>query len=147
MAKTGVVSNAPLDPMGPSARTPNCLRTSAEAERNPASRRPNPRAKKSSVRSDKAADRKAAQAYERELQRREREEAREETAGQKERERRQKAVDKAQKALDEAERQHNRRADALRAEIEAIEKRVKSENAAWGEDEKRLKAGLRRAGE
>jgi hypothetical protein len=61
--------------------------------------------------------------------RREREEAREEAARQKDRESRQQAVDKAQAALDKAEEEHTRRAAALRAEIEAIEKKLKAEEA------------------
>jgi hypothetical protein len=107
-------------------------------ERNNALLKPAAKAKKPPARPDKAADRKAAQAYERERQRRERDEAREEAARQKERERRQKAVDKAQAALGKAEAEHAERADALRAEIETIEKKLKAEEADWEEKGKRL---------
>ena len=89
--------------------------------------------------------RRTAQTYEREHQRREREEAKEEAARQKERERRQKAVDKAQAALDNAEEKHTQRVVALRALIEAIEKKVQAEDRDWDEEAKRLKAALRRA--
>jgi hypothetical protein len=38
-----------------------------------------------------------------------------------------------------------RRAAALRAEIETVEKKLKAEEADWDEEGKRLKAALRRA--
>jgi flagellar motility protein MotE (MotC chaperone) len=82
---------------------------------------------------------------ERERQRREREEAKDETARQKNRARRQEAVDKAQAALDKAEEEHAQRAAALRAEIEAIEKKLKAEEADWDEEANGLKAEPRRA--
>jgi hypothetical protein len=100
--------------------------------------------KETSASPDKAADRKAPQAYERERQRREREEAREEAARQKERERWQQAVDRARAVLDEAEQGHGRRVAALRADIEAIEEKLKAENAAWNKEERRLNTALRR---
>jgi len=62
-----------------------------------------------------------------------------------ERERRQQAVDKAQAALEEAEKEHAKRAADLRAELEVIEDRIRSENDDWNEAEKRLKAALRHA--
>jgi hypothetical protein len=74
-----------------------------------------------------------------------REEAREEAARQKEQARRQEAVDKAQAALDKAEEEHAKRAAAMCAEIEAIETKLKAEDADWDEEEGRLKAALRRA--
>jgi hypothetical protein len=49
--------------------------------------------------------------------------------------------------LDKAKREHGRRVDALRAEIEAIEEKLKSEDAAWGREERRLKAVLQHARE
>ena len=58
-----------------------------------------------------------------------------------------KPSDKAQAALDKAERDHAQRVAALRAEIETIESKLKSEDANWDADEKRLKAALRRARE
>ena len=77
--------------------------------------------------------------------RRDREQAKEDAARQKERERRQQAIDKAQAALDKAQEEHAQRVAALRAEIETIERKLKSEDANWDRDEKRLKAALRRA--
>jgi hypothetical protein len=94
---------------------------------------------------DKAAERKAALTYEREQKRRERERAKEEAARQKERERRQQVVDKAQVALDEAEDDHAKRAAAIQAEIEALEKRSQAEDARWEKEKERLEAALRRA--
>jgi hypothetical protein len=101
--------------------------------------------KKPSARPDKAAERKAAIAYERERKRCEREETKEKAARQKEKERRERAVEKAQLALNEAEREHARRAASLRSELEVIEDRIRSEDNDWGEEEKQLKAALKRA--
>ena len=85
---------------------------------------------------DKAAERK---------KRRERERASEEAARQKERERRQQAVDKAQAALEKAEQEHAKRAAAIQAEVEALEKRSQAEEARWDKEKERLEAALRRA--
>jgi hypothetical protein len=104
-----------------------------------------PKAKKPSFRPvDKAAERKAAFDYERERRSRELERAKEEVARQKERERRQ-AVDKAQAALDKAEQEHAKRAAAIQAEVEALEKRLQTEEARWHKEKERLEAALRRA--
>jgi hypothetical protein len=94
---------------------------------------------------DKAAERKAALAYEREQSRRELERAKEEAARQKERERRQQEVDKAQAALDKAEQEHTKLAAAIEAEVEALAKRLQTEQARWDEEKKRLESALRRA--
>jgi hypothetical protein len=144
MAKPDVVLKCPVGsngPFGKSAELPKNL--GRGRGRNPASRRPNRGAKKSSSPPDKGADRKAAQAYERELQRREREGAKNETARQKERDRRQKAVDKAKKALDEASGNMSDVRTRCRPRSTRLRRGSKSENAAWGEEEKRLKAALR----
>jgi hypothetical protein len=79
---------------------------------------------------DKAAERMASLAYEREQRRRELERAKEEAARQKDRERRQQAVDKAQAALNKAEREHAKRAAAIEAEVEALEKRSQPKKPA-----------------
>ena len=147
LAKPGVVLKRPVGsdgPFGEHAELPKNLGREGPTKAAPKS--PRRKAKQASVRPD-TADRKAAQAYERERQRREREAAKAEAARQKEREHRQRAVDKAQTALDEAEREHMQRADSLRAEIEAIEKKLKAEDADWENQEGRLKAALRRARE
>jgi hypothetical protein len=94
---------------------------------------------------DKAAERKAALAFEKEQKRRERERASEEAARQKDRERRQQAVDKAQAALGKAEEEHAKRAAAIRAEVEALEKRSQTEEARWDKEKERLEAALRGA--
>lgn len=147
MKKPGVVLKRPVGSdglFGENAELPKNLGKDARSKSAP-SRPPVRKAKKSSAEPDKAADRKAAQAYERERQRRERDEAKEEAARQKERERKQQAVAKAQAVLDKAEEEHAKRADALRAELEAIEKKVRAEQADWDQEEKRLKAVLSRA--
>jgi hypothetical protein len=145
MAKPGVVLRRPVGSdgrFGEHAELPKNLGQDGEKK---AARKPPAKARKSSAQPDEASDRKAAQAYERERRRREREEAREEAARQKERARRREAVDKAQAALDKAEEEHAKRAAAMRAEIEAIETKLKAEDADWDEEEGRLKAALRRA--
>ena len=145
LKKPGVVLKRPVGsngPFGEHAELPTGLGEgdvkSTKAGRKPQSQRP----KKASPPVDKAAERKAALAYEQEQKHRDRERAREDAARQKERERREQAVDKAQAALDKAKREHGRRVDALRAEIETIEEKLKSEDAAWGREERRLKAVL-----
>ena len=148
MAKPGVVLKRPVGsdcPFGEHSELPKNL--DRGERRKPAPESSNRKAKKSSVQPDKAADRRAAQAFERERQQRERDKAREEAARQKALERRQRAVDKAQQALEEAEQEHGIRADALRAEIEAIEIKLKSEEAAWDREERRLKAIVQHARE
>jgi hypothetical protein len=114
----------------------------AKAARKPESRKPKQNAAQTV---DRAAERKAALSYEREQTRRDREQAKEEAARQKERERRQQAIGKAQAALDKAGEEHAKRVAALCAEIETIERKLKSEEADWNGDEKRLKAALQRA--
>ena len=145
MAKPGIMLKRPVGSNGPFKEHAALPKNLGQDGRKKPAHKPSAKAKKSPAQPDKAADRKAAQAYERERQRREREEAKEEAARQKERERRQQAIDKAQTALEKAEQEHTRRAAALRAEIEAIEKKLKAEDADWDEEEGRLKAALRRA--
>ena len=145
MAKPGVVLKRPVGSDGPFGEHAELPKNLGQDGGKKAARKPPAKAKKSSAQPDKAAERKAAQAYERERRRREREEAREEAARQKEQARRQEAVDKAQAALDKAEEEHAKRAAAMRAEIEAIETKLKAEDADWDEEEGRLKAALRRA--
>jgi hypothetical protein len=146
MKKPGVVLKRPVGSNGSFGEHAELPKTFGESGRkNPTSKASPHKVKSTSVQPDKAADKKAAQAYEREHQRRERDEAKKEAARQKERERRQQAVDKAQAALDQAEQEHVERADALRAELEAIEKKIRTEDSEWDDEEKRLKAALRRA--
>jgi hypothetical protein len=145
MAKPGVVLKRPVGSDGPFGKHAALPKNLGQDGRKKPAHKPSAKAKKSPAQPDKAVDRKAAQAYERERQRREREEAKEEAVKQKERERRQWAIDKAQTALEKAEQEHTRRAAALRAEIEAIVKKLKAEDADWNVVEGRLKAALRRA--
>jgi hypothetical protein len=147
MAKPGVVLRRPVgtdQPFGEHAELPTDLGDGGPAKAARKSKRR--KAKKSSSRPvNKAAERKAALAYEREQKRRELDRANEEAARQKERERRQQAVDKAQAALDKAEQEHAKRAAAIHAEGEALEKRSQTEEARWDKQKERLKAALRRA--
>jgi hypothetical protein len=147
MAKPGVVLRRPVGtdrPFSEHAELPTNLESGGPAKA--ARKSKGPKAKKRSSRPvDKAAERKAALAYEREERRRELERAKEEAARQKERERRQQAVDKAQAALDKAEQGHAKRAAAIQAEVEALEKRSQTEEARWDKEKERLEAALRRA--
>src|SRR5947199_247149 len=59
--------------------------------------------------------------------------------------RRQQAADKAQAALDKAGQGHAKRAAAIQAEVEALEKRSRAEEARWDKEKERLEAALRRA--
>jgi hypothetical protein len=146
MKKPGVVLKRPVGSDGPFGEHAELPKNFGENARKEPPAKPSARkAKPSSTKPDKAADKKAAQAYERERLRREREEAKEEAARQKERERRQQAVDTAQAALDQAQQEHTERAEALRAELEAIEKKIRTEDSEWDDEEKRLRAALRRA--
>ena len=52
---------------------------------------------------------------------------------------------KAQAALDKAEQEHAKRAAAIQAEVEALEKRSQTEKARWDKEKERLEAALRRA--
>ena len=49
--------------------------------------------------------------------------------------------------MDKAEREHAKRAGAIQAEADAIEKRVQAENARWKKEKERLDAALQRARE
>src|SRR5258708_4474806 len=134
MAKPGVVLRRPVGtnrPFSEHAELPTDLGGGRPTKA--ARKSKGPKAKKPSSRPvDKAAERKAALEYEREQRRRERERASEEAARQKDRERRerrQQSVDKAQAALDKAKQGHAKRAAAIQAEVEALEKRSKTEEA------------------
>jgi hypothetical protein len=148
MAKPGVVLRRPVGsggPFGEHAELPTDL-GSGERPTKAASRPIATKAKKPiSGRVDKAAKRKAALAYQREEKRRELERAKEEASRLKERERRQQAVDRAQGALDKAGRAHTETADEIRAELEALEKNLKAEDARWAKEKDRLETALRRA--
>jgi hypothetical protein len=147
MAKPGVVLRRPVGtdrPFSEHAELPTDLGSvkPTKATRNSkGAKTPKP----SSRPVGKAAERKAALAYEREQRRRDFERAKEEAARQKERERRHQAVDKAQAALDKAEQEHAKRAAAIQAEIEALEKRSQVGKARWEREKERLEAALRRA--
>jgi hypothetical protein len=147
MAKPGVVLRRPVGTDGPFSEHAELPTGLGGGEPTKVFRKSKgPKAKKRSSRpADKAAERKAALAYEREQRRRELERAKEETARQKERERRQQAIDKAQAALDKAEQGHAKRAVAIQAEIEVLEKKSQTEETRWDKEKARLKAALQRA--
>ena len=147
MKKPGVVLRRPVGSNGSFSEHAKLPTDLGGAGPTKAARRSNgPKAKKASFRpDDKAAERKAAFDYEREQRRRVLERAKEEAARQKERQRRQQAVDKAQAALDKAKQVHAKRAAAIQAEVEALEKRSKTEEARWDREKERLEAALRRA--
>jgi hypothetical protein len=147
MAKPGVVLRRPVGSDGSFSQHAELPTDLGGARLKKAARKSkSPKAKKPSSRPiDKAAERKAAFDYEREQRRRELERAKEEAARQKDRERRQQAVDKAPAALDNAEQEHAKRAAAIQAEVEALEKRSQAEDARWNKEKERLEAALRRA--
>jgi hypothetical protein len=147
MAKPGVVLRRPVGtdrPFSEHAELPTDLGGGRPTKAVRKSK--GPKAKQPSSRHvDKAAERKAALAFEKEQKRRQFGRAKEEAARQKERERRQQAVDKAQAALDKAEQENAKRAAAIQAEVDALEKRSQAEKARWDKEKERLGAALRRA--
>jgi hypothetical protein len=151
MAKPGVVLRRPVGSngsFGEQAELPTDLGDGRGRPAKAARKSKAPKPKRTSSRpADKAAEQKAALAYERERKLRDREREKEEAGRPKERERRQQAVAKAQSALDEAEREHAKRAGAIQAEADAIEKRAQAEYARWEKATQRLDAALRRARE
>jgi hypothetical protein len=148
MKKPGVVLRRPVGSdgsFGEHAELPTNLgdgKRPAKAARKPQGRKAE---KPSSRPVDEAAERQATLAFEKEQKRRERERASGEAARQKDRERRQQAVDKAQAALEKAKQEHAKRAAAMRAEVEALEKRSQTEEARWDKEKERLETALRRA--
>jgi hypothetical protein len=147
MAKPGVVLKRPVGTNGPFGERAGLPTGLGDNNRNKAVRAPKLQTPKQTRAApvDKTAERKAALSYEREQKRREREQAKEELARQKDRQRREQAVDKAQAALDEAEREHTERASSLQNQIDALEKRLQSENAGWQDERDRLTAAVRKA--
>jgi hypothetical protein len=148
MAKPGVVLKRPVGsdgPFGEHAQLPTNLGDSKRPQKSVRKSESHKAKKPSSRPVDKAAQRKAALAFEKEQKRRDRERASEEATRKKERERRRQAVDKAQSALDEAEREHTERAAAMKAEMEALEKRSQADDGRWDKEKARLEAALRRA--
>jgi hypothetical protein len=146
MAKPGVVLRRPVGtdrPFSEHAELPTDLGGGGPTKT--ARKSKGRKAKNSSRPVDKVAERKAAFDYERERRSRELERASEEAAKQKDRERRRQAVDKAQAALETAEREHAKRATAIQAEMDALEKKSQAEDALWQKEKERLDAALRRA--
>jgi hypothetical protein len=146
MAKPGVVLRRPVGSDGSFSEHAELPTNLGGGQTKAARKSKGAKAQKPSSRPvDKAAERKAAFDYERERRSRELERASEEAARQKDRERRQQAINKAQAALDKAEQEHAKRAAAIQAEVEALEKRSQTEEARWDKEKERLEAALRRA--
>lgn len=148
MSKPGVVLKRPA---GSNARFAehSDLPSGLEAGENRARRerhRPKP-AKRAAPKVSEREARKAAANFEKESKRREGERRREVAARERDRERREKATAKAQAALDKAQRDHAERAAAIQAQIEALEKRSRAEDARWEKERERLQTALRRARE
>ena len=138
MAKPGVVLKRPVGsdgPFGEHAELPTELGESGGPGKSARRSKAHKPKRASSRPGNKAAEKKAALAYEREQKRRDRERAKIEAAEEKERERRHQDVAKAQAALDKAEREHAKRAGAIRAEAEALEKKSQAEEARLGQGE------------
>jgi hypothetical protein len=148
LAKPGVVLRRPIGTNRPFSEHAELPTELGAKPTKAASKSKGQKQKKVSTRAvDKATERKAALAYEQDHARRQRERAREEAVREKDRERRQQAFDKAQAALDKAEQSHAKRAAAIQAEVEALEKRSQTEDARWYKEKVRLEAALRRARE
>ncbi len=131
-AKPGVVLKRPVGSNGPFRENADLPTELGNGRRRATKAAPKAAKKVTAPPVDKASEHKAAAAYERERKRREREQAKQEAAKKKYRERRQQALDKAQAALDKAEEEHARRADVLRAELEAVERKAKAEEVRLG---------------
>jgi hypothetical protein len=146
MAKPGVVLRRPVGtdrPFSEHAELPTDLGGGGRTK--VARKSKGPKAKKRSSRPvDKAAERKAALAYEREQSRRELERRRKRPPGRKN----VNAVIRRstrRAALDKAGQEHAKRAAAIQADVEALEKRSQTEEARWDKEKARLEAALRRA--
>jgi hypothetical protein len=148
MAKPGVVLKRPVGsdgPFGEHAELPTELGESGGPGKSARRSKAHKPKRASSRPGNNAAEKKAALAYEREQKRRDRERGKIEAAEEKERERRHQDVAKAQAALDKAEREHAKRAGAIRAKAEALEKQSQAEEARWDKEKERLNSALRRA--
>ncbi|WP_426421780.1 cell envelope biogenesis protein TolA [Bradyrhizobium genosp. A] len=145
MSKPGVVLKRPAGSNGRFAEHSD-LPTDLGSGENRSRRerhRPKP-VKRAALKIGERESRKAAADFE-ERKRREAERRREEAARERDRERRKKAMDKAQAALDKAEREHGKKAAAIQAELETIEKRSRAEDDRWKKERERLQAALQRA--
>ncbi len=148
MSKPGVVLRRPAGSNGRFAEhsgLPSDLRTGESGSRRER-RRAKPRKRAAPEIGERDA-RTAAADFEKEQKRREVERRREEAAKARDRERREKATAKAQAALDKAERVHSKAAAAIQAEVEALEKRKRSEDERWQKEKARLETAVRRAGQ
>jgi hypothetical protein len=94
---------------------------------------------------DEKAEREAAAKYEKEERHREKQRAREAAVAAKAREKRNAAIEKVQAALLEAEMEHEKNADALAKDLEAVQRRVEAEEERWRKRKERLEADLREA--
>ncbi|TKV74153.1 cell envelope biogenesis protein TolA [Bradyrhizobium elkanii] len=95
--------------------------------------------------SDPAAERKAAAAYEREERHRSRQRAKEQAVRDRLRKRRQAAMEKAQRTLDVARERHEERVAQIRAQIEVLENKLRTDDERWKKESSRLEDALKRA--
>lgn len=146
MSKPGVVLKRPAGSNGRFAEQSDLPSDLGSGENRTLSGRHRQKpAKRSAPKISEQQARNAAADFEKESKRREAERRREEAARERERERREKATAKAQAALDEAEHEHDGKAAAIQAEMEALEKRSRAEDDRWEKERARLQAALRRA--
>jgi type IV secretory pathway TrbL component len=146
MAKPGMVLKRPAGSTGRFAEHAELPDLDDEPSGPKKSQRPGPKRRAAAAVSVEDS-RKAAVRFEREQRRRDAERQREAAAREKDRAKREKMVAKAQEALDTAQREHGERSETLRAERDAIEKRIEAEDARWKGESGRLAAALRRARE
>ena len=147
MFKPGVVLKRPAGSTGRFAEhsdLPSDLGSEARPPRRSKGHRREPKKKRAAELSERQAQ-KAAADFDKEQRRREAERRREEAAQERDRDRRQKAIARAQAALEKGEREHAKRARAIQAEVEALDRRSESEDDLWMKESERLRAALRRA--
>jgi hypothetical protein len=147
MAAPGVVLNRPVGSGGAFTQHARLPTSIGEPKKAVAKTVSNKTASKKKPRqaADPAADRRAAAAFEKQERRREQERIKEEAVRRKDNERRRAAVDKAQGALDAARVKHESSAASIRSEIEAAESKLRSEDARWDKERRRLEDALRQA--
>ncbi|MHC2531879.1 cell envelope biogenesis protein TolA [Bradyrhizobium diazoefficiens] len=148
MSKPGVVLKRPAGSNGRFAEHSDLPSDLGSAENGARRERHRPKpAKRAAPKVSEREARKAAADFETERKRREAQRRREEAARERDRERRERATAKAQAALDKAQRDHAERAAAIQAQVEALERRSRAEDARWEKEREQLQAALRRARE
>jgi len=145
-SKPGVVLKRPAGSSGRFAEDAELPDLPDEDAGTQKGRRPSAR-KQPAVKISEKSARKAAAGFGREQKRRETARRREQAAQRSERAKREKMVAKAQASLETAQLEHDERTQALRAERDAIDNRMETENARWERRKGRLTKALHRARE